>query len=184
MRVLRDLSYRRLSALEMHAPSTLLLSCVTTGFYPDDEADICRYIVDLDEHSVRWVECVRNMWQRDGIRHFLELGPQDTLCGLVTENEPRALCMASSARGHECENMRCTLAKLFSLGHLSYDAVRNSWRKTVPFGRGGIAVRGSLFRRASGIRGIQPDGKGNPRASGEGVGPRPFRNQTGHGSAL
>lgn len=126
MRVLRDLSYRRLSALEMHAPSTLLLSCVTTGFYPDDEADICRYIVDLDEHSVRWVECVRNMWQRDGIRHFLELGPQDTLCGLVTENEPRALCMASSARGHECENMRCTLAKLFSLGHLSYDAVRTA----------------------------------------------------------
>ena len=72
------------------------------------------------------MECVRNMWQRDGIRHFLELGPQDTLCGLVTENEPRALCMASSARGHECENMRCTLAKLFSLGHLSYDAVRTA----------------------------------------------------------
>ena len=126
MRVLRDLSYRRLSALEMHAPVTPLLSCVTTGFYPGDEADICRYIVDLDENSVRWAECVRNMWQRDGIRHFLELGPQDTLCGLVTENEPRALCMASSARGHECENMRRTLARLFSLGHLSYDAVRTA----------------------------------------------------------
>lgn len=128
MRVLRDLSFRRLMALSMRPARTPMLSCVTTGFYPDDQAGICNQIMDLDENTVHWVGSVRNMWQRDGIRHFLETGPQDTLCGLVREIEPGALCLSSSSRGHETEVVRRTLARLYALGHLPHARIRQAVR--------------------------------------------------------
>lgn len=124
MRVLRDLSLRRLNALEMRAPRSPMLSCITTGFYPDDQPSICRHITDLDENSVRWTECVHAMWNRDGIRHFLELGPQDTLCGLVRDNESRALCLSAGRKGKEVEGMRQTCARLYALGQLRESSIR------------------------------------------------------------
>ena len=123
MRVLRDLSLRRLNALAMRAPRLPMLSCVTTGFYPQTQPEICSYIADLDENAVRWVECVQQMWQRDGIRHFVELGPQDTLCGLVSDIEPQALCLSAARKGRESEGLRQTCARLYALGHLSHEAV-------------------------------------------------------------
>ena len=124
MRVLRDLSLRRLNALEMHAPRHPMLSGTTTEFYPEDQPSICRQITDLDENSVRWTECVHTAWRRDGIRHFLELGPQDTLCGLVSDNEPQALCLPAGRKGKEVEGMRQTCARLYSLGHLRKSSIR------------------------------------------------------------
>lgn len=118
MRVLRDMSLRRLNALPMQAPRLPLLSCVTTGFYPAAQREICDYIADLDENAVRWVECVRHMWNRDGIRHFVELGPQDTLCGLVADIEPQALCLSAARKGREADGLRRTCAALYALGHL------------------------------------------------------------------
>ncbi len=117
MRVLRDLDYRRLMSLDMHAPATPMLSCVTAGPYPDNQADICRYIMDLDENSVRWVQCVEALWDKYGLRHFLEMGPADTLCGMVEKIRPEALCLSSSLRGHERDLVRRTMARLYSLGH-------------------------------------------------------------------
>lgn len=124
MRVLRDMSLRRLNALAMQAPRLPLLSCVTTGFYPQEQHEICEYIADLDENAVRWVECVRQMWTRDGIRHFVELGPQDTLCGLVADIEPRSLCLSASRKGHEAEGLRRTCARLYALGHIRADGLK------------------------------------------------------------
>lgn len=118
MRVLRDLSLRRLNALEMHAPAVPLLSCITTGFYPEEQSRICEYIADLDENSVRWVECVQQMRKRDGITHFLELGPQDTMCGLTLDCDPQACCIPAARKGREVESMRQALARLYALGHL------------------------------------------------------------------
>lgn len=123
MRMLRDLSLRRLNALEMHAPRHPTMSCITTNFYPHDQPSISRHIADLDENSVRWTECVHAAWRRDGIRHFLELGPQDTLCGLVKDNEPRAFCLSAGRKGREVEGMRQTCARLYALGHLSKKAI-------------------------------------------------------------
>lgn len=123
MRILRDLSRRRLNALEMRPAATPMLSCVTTGFYPREKADICRFITDLDENTVAWTGSVDAMWRRDGIRHFLEIGPQDTLCGLVADCEPAALCLSAGRKGHETGAMRRACARLFALGHLPYAAV-------------------------------------------------------------
>lgn len=125
MRVLRDLSLRRLNALEMQAPRVPLLSCITTGFYPGDQRHICEYIADLDENSVRWVECVRQMRSRDGITHFLELGPQDTLCGLTLDCDPQAVCIPAARKGRELESMRQACARLYALGHLPRATLRS-----------------------------------------------------------
>ena len=123
MRMLRDLALRRLNALEMHAPLHPTMSCITTKFYPHDQPSICRHIADLDENSVRWTECVHAAWRRDGIRHFLEMGPQDTLCGLAKDNEPQAFCLSAGRKGKEVEGMRQTCARLYALGHLSKKAI-------------------------------------------------------------
>ncbi|WP_297670211.1 acyltransferase domain-containing protein [uncultured Desulfovibrio sp.] len=123
MRVLRDLSLRHLNALNMRAPQFPMLSCITTDFYPDDQESICRHIADLDENSVRWTECVETVWQRDGIRMFLELGPQDTLCSLVADNRPDARCLAAGRKGRETEGLRQACARLYSLGYLRREAV-------------------------------------------------------------
>lgn len=123
MRMLRDISLRRLSALDMSAPERPMLSSITADFYPEDQASICQYIADLDENSVRWTESVQTMWNREGIRYFLELGPQDTLCSLVTDNEPRAICLPAGRKGKEVEGMRQTCAHLYSLGYLRRDVL-------------------------------------------------------------
>ncbi|RRD71422.1 acyltransferase domain-containing protein [Desulfovibrio sp. OH1186_COT-070] len=136
MRVLRDLSLRRLNALDMSPPARAMLSCVTTGPYPEDQPSVCRYIADLDENPVRWTECVQAMWNRDGIRHFLELGPQDTLCGLVRDNEARALCLSAGGKGREAEALRQACAWLYSRGHLRRAAVAARWREARTEGDG------------------------------------------------
>ena len=123
MRILRDLSQRRLGALEMRAPRVPMLSGITAGHYPHDQPSICRYITDLDENTVIWTDCVDAMWRRDGIRHFLELGPQDTLCGLVADCEPRALCLSAGRKGNEVAAMRAACARLHALGHLSFPRI-------------------------------------------------------------
>ena len=123
MRVLRDISLRRLSALEMSPPTKPMLSCIDAQFYPGDPASTCTHIADLDENSVRWTESVHAMWNREGIRNFLELGPQDTLCSLVADNEPRAMCFSVGRKGREVEGMRQACARLYSLGYLAREAV-------------------------------------------------------------
>lgn len=118
MRVLRDLSLRRLNGLEMHAPQIPLLSCITAGAYPQTQMEICRYIADLDENTVDWPKSINAIRKEYKIQHFLELGPQETLCGLVNEIYPQARCFPASRKGHESMAMRQLCARLYSLGLL------------------------------------------------------------------
>ncbi|MDR2055414.1 MAG: acyltransferase domain-containing protein [Desulfovibrio sp.] len=124
MRILRDLSLRRLNALPMRAPRLKVLSGLTAGFYPEDQPSICRYIAELDENPVRWADCVNAMHAGQGVSHFLELGPQDTLCSLIADNEAGALCLPVGRKGHEAEQMRQVCARLYALGSLPRPAVR------------------------------------------------------------
>ncbi|MBO4314141.1 MAG: acyltransferase domain-containing protein, partial [Desulfovibrio sp.] len=123
MRVLRDVSLKNLKALELNAPRIPVLSMASTGFYPDDAAGISRLIADLDETPVRWLENVENAWAKHGVRHFLELGPRDVLCGLVRDIEPGALCLACDRKDREIDGMREACARLYALGHLSWDGI-------------------------------------------------------------
>lgn len=118
MRALRDVSINRLMRLDFHAPRLPMMSNITTGLYPNTKDEIVSYIADLDENSVRWVEVVRNMWNSYNIRHFVEVGPGDTLCGLVSDIESGAVCIAADRKDKEVESMRTAVARLYALGHL------------------------------------------------------------------
>lgn len=124
MRALRDESVARLLKLDFHPPRLPMMSNITTGLYPNTKEEIVSYIADLDENSVRWVECVRNMWNTYSIRHFVEVGPGDTLCGLVSDIESRAVCVAAGRKDKEVEAMRNAVARLYALGHLPMRAGR------------------------------------------------------------
>lgn len=118
MRVLRDLSLRRLNGLEMRPPQIPVISCVTAGPYPQTQPEICEYIADLDENTVDWPKSIQAIREKHGVSHFLELGPQETLRGLVSEIDPQAKCFSASRKGQETRAMRGLLARLYSLGLL------------------------------------------------------------------
>ena len=118
MRQLRDVSIAKLNTIDMKPPRLPMFSNVTTGLYPDDRPSISEYIGDLDENAVRWVECVRKIWKDYGVRHFVELGPADTLCGLTTDIEGQAVCVPAGRKNKEVEGMRTAMARLHALGHL------------------------------------------------------------------
>lgn len=123
MQVLRDISYRRLNGLTMQPAAVPMLSCVSATLYPGDRPGICRTITELDENTVDWVRAVETMRDSYKIGFFLELGPADTLCGLVSETYPAAQVASASRKGHEVQAMRELCARLYSLGYLSRGAI-------------------------------------------------------------
>lgn len=124
MRVIRPISIKRLNAVPMRPARLPMLSNVTTGLYPTDTPSISEYIADLDENAVRWVECVHNMWNTYGVRHFVEFGPADVLCGITSEIQPDAVCVPVGRKNKEVEGMRAAVARLYALGHLPRRAGR------------------------------------------------------------
>ncbi len=118
MRSRRQASLESLWSFPMQGAVVPMMSCVTTGLYPQDKAEICEYMTSLDENAVRWVECVQAMWDVHGVRHFVELGPADTVTGFTAEIKPEAQCLAVSRRQNEVEAMRAAVAQLYALGHI------------------------------------------------------------------
>ncbi len=118
MRSLRETSLdslRKFSLMEQQNP---VMSNVTAGVYPKDKEGICQYIVDLDENTVRWVDCVHAMWHTHGVRHFVELGSGDVVTNLTKEIMPQAVCLAVAEKNDEVGGMRAAMAQLYALGHL------------------------------------------------------------------
>ncbi len=118
MRSLRETSLdslRKFSLMEQQNP---VMSNVTASIYPKDKEGICQYIVDLDENTVRWVDCVHTMWHTYGVRHFVELGSGDVVTNLTKEIMPQAVCLAVAEKNDEVGGMRAAMAQLYALGHL------------------------------------------------------------------
>lgn len=137
MRAVREISLKGLREVPMQGTRVPMLSNVTVDLYPDDAEGIREHILNLDENPVRWVECVNAMWDRFKVRHFVELGPGDTLCGLVGDIRPQALCIPAGRKGKEVENLRAAVAELYTLGHLPARVAYGSFTpsrspKTVP----------------------------------------------------
>ncbi len=118
LNVLRQSALDGLMGLPINAPQIPVMSNVTADVYPSHKEGICEYIADLDENTVRWVDCVRNMWDKYHIRHFVELGSSDNICNLTKEIEPQALCIAVTQKNNEVASMREAVAKLYALGHI------------------------------------------------------------------
>ncbi len=123
MRVLREHSLLRLNMLAMHAPRIPVLSVCKCQPYPSEQEDICRFIADLDENPVRFSECLASMWHTYGVRSFVELGPQEVLCGLISENLPGAFVASPARKGREARGMRELCALLYAKGRLTQKAL-------------------------------------------------------------
>lgn len=121
MRILRSLSYRRLTALRMVPASIPILSCVDAREYPSESNAICRRITDLDENTVDWVNLMEEVKARYDINAFLELGPQETLCTISSELVPEWDFIPSDRKGHEADAMRAACARLFAKGYFTLE---------------------------------------------------------------
>lgn len=114
MRILRDMSLRRLSGLTVQTPQFPMLSCVDASEYPSNSRDIYVRIADLDENMVDWRRLIEVLTTTNPGQQFLELGPQETLCSITTEVSPGSVCMAVDRKGHEGLAMRTACARLFA----------------------------------------------------------------------
>ncbi len=71
------------------------------------------------------------MWNRDHTDIFLELGPAETLCGLMEEIIPESTSIPCDHRLRETDAMRMACARLFALGLLDFDKIVSE-RKSRP----------------------------------------------------
>ena len=73
------------------------------------------------ESTVHWMNNVQTLWNDYGIKHFVEVGPGETLSNLIADTLPEAACIQtclSSAEGLTCKT---ALAQLFVQGHLKVE---------------------------------------------------------------
>lgn len=126
MRILRNMSLRRLNGLKMSPPAFPVFSCVDARAYPDSQPAICERIADLDENTVDWVNLIAVIKAACPQVAFLELGPQETLCGITSELAPGSACIHADRRSHEAYAMRSALARLFAAGFLDFEKIAQS----------------------------------------------------------
>lgn len=132
MRILRDMSLRRLGGLAVHGPQIPMLSCVDACEYPSDPNDIYVRIADLDENMVDWPRLAAKLTAADPGQSFLELGPQETLCSITSELAPLNACLAVDRKGNEAQAMRIACARLFAAGVLNESAMAALARDAQP----------------------------------------------------
>ncbi|MCR4667396.1 MAG: acyltransferase domain-containing protein [Desulfovibrio sp.] len=126
MRVLRESALLRLNGLSMHPPRIPVLSNCHCVPYPEKQEDICRFIADLDENSVRFSDCLFRIQQDFGVSTFLELGPQDVLGGLIHDTLDGVTHFCAGRRGNEARSIREATAELFALGLLDPKRLRKT----------------------------------------------------------
>jgi predicted dehydrogenase/malonyl CoA-acyl carrier protein transacylase/acyl carrier protein len=117
MRVIRDEMQAFVDTVTFHAPQIPVISNTTKKPYPDDPAEIKRIIMSHLESPVHWLQNVQTLWNDFGVRTFVEVGPKDTLCNLVTETVPEAFTMPTCDPEGEALTFRNAAARLFALGY-------------------------------------------------------------------
>jgi len=118
MKVIRAEMAAFVSAITFHSPKVPVISNTTMAPYPDDPNRIRAILMAHLESPVHWMQNVRTLWDQFGIRHFIEIGPKDTLCNLVGETLDKALCFPTCMSETEATTYRTSMARLYTLGHL------------------------------------------------------------------
>ncbi len=94
------------------------MSNTTMMPYSDDPDQIRETLMAHLESPVHWTQNAQTLWQDFGIRHFVEIGPKDTLCSLVAETLDQALCFPICMPEGEVPTYQAAVARLYALGHL------------------------------------------------------------------
>jgi acyl transferase domain-containing protein/NAD(P)H-dependent flavin oxidoreductase YrpB (nitropropane dioxygenase family)/NAD(P)-dependent dehydrogenase (short-subunit alcohol dehydrogenase family)/acyl carrier protein len=117
MKVIREEMQAFVDTITFHPPQIPVISNTTQKPFPDDPAEIKRIVMAHLESPVHWLQNVQTLWNDFGVRFFLEIGPKDTLCNLVTETIPEALTQPTCDPEGEAQAFRTAAARLYSRGY-------------------------------------------------------------------
>ena len=121
MKVIHDELEAYIASIPFHPPQIPVISNTTMAPYPSDIDEIKRILMAHLESTVHWMNNVQTLWNDYGIKHFVEVGPGETLSNLIADTLPEAACIQtclSSAEGLTCKT---ALAQLFVQGHLKVE---------------------------------------------------------------
>ncbi|MGD8971234.1 MAG: SDR family NAD(P)-dependent oxidoreductase, partial [Desulfobacterales bacterium] len=118
MKVIHEEMAAFVADIAFHPPTIPVISNTTMLPYPDHPERIRETLMAHLESPVHWTQNVQTLWQDFGIRHFIEIGPKDTLCSLVAESLEQALCVPTCMPEGEVQTYQAAVARLFALGHL------------------------------------------------------------------
>ncbi|MGQ9687374.1 MAG: SDR family NAD(P)-dependent oxidoreductase [Desulfobaccales bacterium] len=117
MRVIRDEMQAFVDTITFRPPRIPVISNTTQKPFPDDPEEIKRIVMAHLESPVHWMQNVQTLWHDLGVRVFVEVGPKDTLCNLITETISAAVTMPTCDPEGEAETFRRSAARLFALGY-------------------------------------------------------------------
>ena len=118
MRVIHDELEAYVASIPFHSPRIPVISNTTMAPYPSDPDAIRRILMAHLESPVHWMQNVRTLWHDYGVRLFVEVGPGDTLSGLITDTLPEPACIQTCLPAAESLTYKTALAQLFVHGSL------------------------------------------------------------------
>jgi malonyl CoA-acyl carrier protein transacylase len=83
MNVIHDELDAYITSIQFHSPQIPVISNTTMAPYPSDPDEIKRILMAHLESTVHWMNNVQTLWNDYGIRHFVEVGPGETLSNLI-----------------------------------------------------------------------------------------------------
>ncbi|MFC1884078.1 SDR family NAD(P)-dependent oxidoreductase [Thermodesulfobacteriota bacterium] len=118
MKVIHDELESYIADIRFNPPKIPVVSNTTMKPYPQDPDRIKGIVMAHLESPVHWMQNVETLFKDYGINLFVEIGPRDTLCSLITETLEGPDCIVTCQPEEESSTFRAAAAKLFSLGHL------------------------------------------------------------------
>jgi malonyl CoA-acyl carrier protein transacylase len=119
MRCIHDELAAFIANIMFHAPQIPVVSNTTMEPFPDDPGEIKRIVMAHLESPVQWMTNVQTLWNDFGVRLFVEVGPREVLCNLITENIKGAECISTCLPSAEALVFKTALARLYASGNLT-----------------------------------------------------------------
>jgi acyl transferase domain-containing protein/NAD(P)H-dependent flavin oxidoreductase YrpB (nitropropane dioxygenase family)/NAD(P)-dependent dehydrogenase (short-subunit alcohol dehydrogenase family)/acyl carrier protein len=107
-----------ISPIPFHPPTIPVISNTTMTPFPRDPQEIKRIVMAHLEAPVHWMQNVEALWNDFDIRLFVEVGPKDTLCGLISDTLRGARCIPTCGPEAEAQTFRAAAAQLYAQGQL------------------------------------------------------------------
>ena len=119
MRCIHDELAAFIADITFHAPQIPVVSNTTMEPFPDDPNEIKRIVMAHLESPVQWMTNVQTLWNDFGIRLFVEVGPREVLCNLITDNIKKAECIPTCLPSAEALVFKTAIAQLYARGNLT-----------------------------------------------------------------
>ncbi len=121
MHVIRDEMQAFVDGVAFHPPEVPVVSNTTMEPFPEDPRRIREILMAHLECPVHWMQNVTTLWDRFGVRLFVEVGPREILCNMITDTLPAACCLPTCSPEDEAGTMAAAAASLYARGHLRSD---------------------------------------------------------------